>query len=191
MITVMLFICLLQTAITSNEEKSCGCNTGRINSEKTGDTIFGTLPTEKQVQCSSDNKIIDDPEDQQPFNELERMVLVPGGEYQLGTDDIVIENDMEGPKRIITLRSFYLDKYEVSNKDFADFVLQNNYKTEAETFGDSFVFSIFLNNTFKEKLKDFRVVQATWWYKVLGADWRHPHGPDSDLKGTWSYLSQK
>lgn len=180
MIPFMLFISLLQSVTISHEEKTCGCNVGRSSSEMSSDTIFGTLPLDNQEQCLSINEI----NDKQQFNETERMVLVPRGDYQLGTDDIVIENDKEGPKRTISVNGFYLDKHEVCNKDFADFVSQMNYKTEAESFGDSFVFSIFLNSTVKEKLKDFRVVQAKWWYKVFGADWRHPYGSDSDIKGT-------
>ncbi|KOB51783.1 Sulfatase-modifying factor 1, partial [Operophtera brumata] len=82
----------------------------------------------------------------------------------------------------VQVKSFYLDKYEVSNENYMNFVADTRYKTEAESFGDSFVFAIFLNSTYKESLKDFRVVQAKWWYKVLGADWKHPYGPDSDIK---------
>lgn len=111
------------------------------------------------------------------------MVLIPAGEYQVGTDDVAIESDKEGPKRIIKLNSFLIDKFEVSNKDFGNFVSATNYKTEAEVFGDSFVFAIFLNKTVKENLKDFRVVQTTWWYKVFGVNWKHPYGADSDLSG--------
>ncbi|GBP90631.1 Sulfatase-modifying factor 1 [Eumeta japonica] len=109
------------------------------------------------------------------------MILVPAGEYQLGTDDIVLVSDREGPKRIIKLNSFYLDKYEVSNYDFNVFVVSTGYKTEAETFGNSFVFALFLNDTYKEKLKDYRVLEAPWWYQVQGSDWRHPHGLDSNI----------
>ncbi|XP_026328461.1 formylglycine-generating enzyme-like isoform X2 [Hyposmocoma kahamanoa] len=109
------------------------------------------------------------------------MVLIPAGIYQVGTDDVIIETDNEGPKRMVELKSFYLDKYEVSNREFSRFVAATNYKTEAETFGESFVFQMFLNSTFRETLKNYRAVAALWWYSVNGTDWMHPHGPDSNI----------
>lgn len=158
-----------------NLKSDCGCTTNREKSkyfEKQTNLNDGA-PND---QCHSENL------DCIVRNDAE-MVLIPAGEYQFGTDDVVIDGDKEGPKRLVKLQSFYLDKYEVSNKDFNIFTESTNYKTEAEMFGDSFVFSLFLNNTFKESLKDFRVLQAPWWYKVDGTNWRHPYGPDSNISG--------
>lgn len=114
------------------------------------------------------------------FKEAE-MVLVPAGVYQVGTKDILIERDQEGPKRLVKLKSFYLDKYEVSNEDFNTFWLTTSYESEAEQFGDSFVFSMFFNSTFREETLDKRSIQSPWWIKVDGADWKHPYGPDSNI----------
>ncbi|XP_075970716.1 formylglycine-generating enzyme [Anticarsia gemmatalis] len=178
----IIFLTLLQTVFTYNKETGCGCGINRTGDKKfiEGNVFSGSR--NDLDQCSAeDSDCVAETEDISD-REANRMILIPAGEYQFGTDDIAIEKDMEGPKRIIKLNSFYLDKYEVSNGDFESFVRSTGYKTEAESYGDSFVFTLFLNNTFKEQLKDFRVVQAVWWYKVLGADWRHPHGPDSDIK---------
>lgn len=111
------------------------------------------------------------------------MVIIPAGIYQFGTDDIIVENDNEGPKKMGELNSFHLDKYEVSNEKFSRFVAATNYKTTAENLGDSGVFQIFLNSTLKEKFKDNRALQTPWWYRVKGANWRHPYGPDSNIAG--------
>ncbi|KAL0892057.1 hypothetical protein ABMA27_015278 [Loxostege sticticalis] len=172
-----LIISILLFTQTYEKESDCGCsaNNERRKYLKDNNLLEKNLNLE---QCSSSNKLT--------YSEnapIENMVLIPDGEYQVGTDDIAIETDKEGPKRMVKLKKFYLDKYEVSNSDFDHFATVTNYKTEAETFGDSFVFTLFLNNTFKEQLQDFRVVQAPWWYKVVGANWRHPHGPDSDISG--------
>lgn len=109
------------------------------------------------------------------------MVRIPAGIYQMGTDDVNIENDEETPKRFVELGSFYLDKFEVSNQKFSHFVAATNYKTVAENNGDSSVFQIFLNSTFKETLKHTRSLMAPWWYRINGAYWRHPYGPDSNI----------
>lgn len=181
-IFIIYFLVLLDDI--ANEETPCGCNVDRAQTSQNRENVLESSLAEGQCSLSVENeknKYLNS-------NEPTSTILIPGGEYQLGTDDIVIENDAEGPKRMVQLKSFYLDKYEVSNKNFLNFITETNYKTEAESFGDSFVFGIFLNSTYKAALKDFRVVQAEWWYKVMGADWRHPHGPDSDLTGTVTYF---
>lgn len=114
---------------------------------------------------------------------VNNMAIIPAGIYQIGTNDVIMEGDNEGPKRLIELNSFYMDKYEVSNEDFSRFVAATNYKTSAESHGDSGVFQIFLNSTFKEKIKESRGLPNPWWYMVEGANWRHPYGPESNISG--------
>ncbi|VVC97232.1 unnamed protein product [Leptidea sinapis] len=162
-----IFVLCLGTVL--NENSGCGCSLNRDS----------TLDPKANYLLSTANSKCHRPEQEQNDK---TMVLVPSGVYQVGTDDIVIETDQEGPRTLVKISSFYIDKYEVSNRDFSNFIKSTNYETEAERFGDSFVFTIFLNNTYKEMLKDFRVAQATWWYKVKGANWKHPHGSDSDLE---------
>nr|XP_021188951.2 formylglycine-generating enzyme [Helicoverpa armigera] len=178
----IILICVLQPVITS-KESGCGCNLNRAeDAQIASESIFNHLDSDAD-QCTKRQNGGDECstiEDKKTTSES--MIFLPADEYQFGTDDIAIESDQEGPKRLVKLEGFYLDKYEVSNEAFAHFVDKTNYKTEAEQFGDSFVFAAFLNSTFKEQLKDYRAVQAVWWYKVQGADWRHPFGPDSDIK---------
>lgn len=179
----LILFCILQPVITS-KESGCGCNLNRAEGANLAKENIFSNAYNNVGQCPvghDGNKKYN--ADDEIENGTDGMILVPANDYQVGTDDIAIESDLEGPKRIVNLQSFYLDKYEVSNKDFENFVRKTKYKTEAEQFGDSFVFSAFLNSTFKEQLKDFRAVQAVWWYKVLGADWRRPFGPDSDITG--------
>lgn len=58
------------------------------------------------------------------------MVLVPGGEALMGTDDPGIPPDGEGPRRPVDLDSFYMDTHEVSNLQFQAFVNSTGYITE-------------------------------------------------------------
>lgn len=168
---IIVTIFVIQFVSSLNKESGCGCGTiNRIRKEE-----FITL-----IQKSNENQC------RINFNKvraLEDMVLIPAGIYQVGTDDDIIKTDNEGPKRMLELKSFYLDKYEVSNREFSRFVAATDYKTEAEYFGQSFVFQMFLNSTFREKLKDYRAVAALWWYSVNGTDWMHPYGPDSNIVG--------
>ncbi|XP_053602723.1 formylglycine-generating enzyme [Plodia interpunctella] len=178
-----IIIILIFLRSLRNQETSCGCS-GINRKEYVNNNIFSNFVTKdlSQFQCLIGQEDLDFHKDS-----TEEMILVPEAEYQVGTNEVIIQADKEGPQRMIKLRSFYLDKYEVSNRDFNRFVSLTNYKTEAELFGDSFVFTLFLNSTFKQQLHDFRVAQAPWWYKVEGANWRHPHGPDSDITGIYNH----
>ncbi len=80
--------------------------------------------------------------------------------------------------REVSVDSFWVDRFAVSNEDFGDFVEATGYATEAERFGWSFVFQGLLPDDFPPTQA---VVQAPWWRKVEGADWRHPEGPRSSL----------
>lgn len=111
------------------------------------------------------------------------MSYIPSNTYIVGTNHPVFTEDRESPERTVIVEGFYLDKFEVSNREFSEFVLATKYETEAESFGDSFVFGGFLDEATKEAYHDFRVVSAEWWYRVNGTDWRQPTGPQSSLNG--------
>ncbi|XP_061710101.1 formylglycine-generating enzyme-like [Cydia pomonella] len=176
----VLLICMLNIAYVYNENTKCGCNADRAQGGIQSKYLDHTQQSEADHCPFEHHSNVED-------DALSDMVAVPAGEYQFGTDDEMIQADNEGPQRIVKLETFLMGKYEVSNKDFMKFVSSTNYKTEAETFGDSFVFTLFLNATFREKLQDFRVAQAPWWYKVDGADWKHPYGPDSNIQDSMDH----
>ncbi|XP_018570307.1 sulfatase-modifying factor 1 isoform X2 [Anoplophora glabripennis] len=115
------------------------------------------------------------------------MVLIEKATFEMGTNKPVFESDHEGPLRNVTLNSFYLDKYEVSNQHFSDFVKKTGYKTEAEIFGDSFIFEMSLPEEDRNKYQDVRAVQAPWWIKMSGVSWKHPEGPDSTIQEKMNY----
>jgi formylglycine-generating enzyme len=109
------------------------------------------------------------------------MVLVPGGEFGMGSDDrLAYPDDGEGPVRRVRLDPFWIGAHAVSNGDFANFVDATDYVTEAERFGTSFVFAGLLPDDFPPTRG---VVGALWWREVEGADWSHPEGPHSDVAG--------
>src|SRR5690625_4129679 len=78
--------------------------------------------------------------------DMENMVYLSGGEFLMGTKgEEGFPNDGEGPVRKITVKPFYMDKYAVTNEQFAKFVEATGYQTEAEQFGWSFVFYSFIS----------------------------------------------
>ncbi|MEL7210723.1 MAG: formylglycine-generating enzyme family protein, partial [Actinomycetota bacterium] len=109
------------------------------------------------------------------------LVEIDAGTFTMGTDeDYRYRGDGEGPAREITLGGFRIGRTAVTNAQFAAFVDATGHVTDAERFGWSFVFHLFLPDDFP----DTRAVAATpWWRQVYGADWAHPDGPQSDAVG--------
>ncbi|CAH0119245.1 MULTISPECIES: formylglycine-generating enzyme family protein [unclassified Paenibacillus] len=110
----------------------------------------------------------------------EGMIYLDGGEFWMGTDDREgFPQDGEGPIRKITLKPFYIDPCAVSNERFEQFVNETGYVTEAERFGWSYVFHLFLDEaTARDAVS---VPQVPWWKKIDGASWKHPEGPASGI----------
>jgi sulfatase modifying factor 1 len=89
--------------------------------------------------------------------------------------------DGESPRHPVSLAAFELDATCVTNDDFARFVAETGYRTEAETFGSSSVFHLALHAP-REDVRG-SAPSAPWWFGVRRADWAHPGGRDSTLEG--------
>ena len=111
-----------------------------------------------------------------------RMILIEGGNFLMGSDSkAVFKEDGEGPVREIEIESFYLSETAVTNTEFATFVRETKYRTDAEKFGWSFVFHTFIHPY--PSNSQFQSPHGTpWWKKVEGSSWRHPNGPNSNIK---------
>lgn len=186
-----IFILIIAIAILAIVEVSsdCGCNKAnrkeikidrkrRSENAETNDEPADICPSTgaSSLKDLMHDEVID-------ANSIANMALIPGGIYRIGTDTPVFVEDRESPEREVAVDEFYLDLHEVSNRDFLAFVDATKYVTEAEQFGDSFVFEKQIDERTREKYKDYRVASAKWWYKVKGVDWKHPTGPESSIKG--------
>jgi formylglycine-generating enzyme required for sulfatase activity len=60
---------------------------------------------------------------------IPEMIHVEGGSFMMGND---LGSDDEKPAHKVTITSFYMGKYEVTNRDFKKFVDATGYKTDAE-----------------------------------------------------------
>lgn len=111
------------------------------------------------------------------------MVRLEGGVFWMGNEDgEAWVEDGEGPVREVTLRPFWIDATAVTNAQFAAFVDATGYKTEAEHFGWSYVFHLFVPRKIARKAGGARKVpNLRWWSGVEGAYWRKPEGPGSNV----------
>src|SRR5215210_6260154 len=116
------------------------------------------------------------------------MVWVPGGQFQMGSDHHYPE---EAPVHPVSVDGFWIDRHEVTNRDFAAFVEATGHVTVAERPLDPADFlgappenlvpgSLVFTRT--PGPVDLRHV-SQWWTWTPGACWRHPEGPGSSLRG--------
>ena len=105
-------------------------------------------------------------------------VEIPGGTGFIGTDRPILLEDAEGPFRQKRIAPFRIGTTTVTNADFAAFIDDTGYVTEAEDFGWSFVFWAQV----PEAVGPTQAIQGLeWWRRVDGATWRAGLGPGSDF----------
>lgn len=112
----------------------------------------------------------------------DRLVHIDGGNTRVGTKEIFLPADGEGPPRTVRINPYRIDPLAVTNAWFAAFVDATGYRTDAERYGWSLVFHSFLEDADIYQAP----VQTPWWRKVEGADWAHPFGPITD----WADLAR-
>ena len=89
------------------------------------------------------------------------MVLIPGGKFTMGSSGAQSVAD-EKPSHTVYLTAYYIDKCEVTNRQFEKFVEATDYETNAEKNGGAWVWD------------EYRVVE--------GAGWRDPKGNGDDIE---------
>jgi formylglycine-generating enzyme required for sulfatase activity len=110
-----------------------------------------------------------------------RLRRLEGGWFRMGSEDcLAYPEDGESPVRSVDVAAFAIDATCVTNARFSRFVDATGHVTDSERYGASFVFGGLLPEDFPPTRA---VAAAPWWREVIGADWRHPEGPASDLAG--------
>jgi formylglycine-generating enzyme len=126
------------------------------------------------------------------------MVWIPGGDFTMGTDAAIGWAE-EKPAHRVHVDGFWMDETDVTNAEFRRFVDATGYVTTAEKPPDANAILaqlppgtpkppqenlvagslVFTPTKGPVSLRDF----SQWWKWTPGANWRHPDGPGSDLKG--------
>jgi sulfatase modifying factor 1 len=120
------------------------------------------------------------------------MVWVPGGVFRMGSDNHYPE---EAPAHRVKVGGFWMDRHTVTNAEFQRFVEATGYVTLAERPANPEDYPGALPELLQPSSVVFRKAPQRvslqdhyqWWSYVPGADWRHPRGPDSSIKGLWKH----
>ena len=90
----------------------------------------------------------------------ETLTAIPGGTFTMGD----AAGDANETPRRMTVVPFRVSPHEVTNREFADFVAVTGHATDPEPLGEGYIWN--------DK-----------WRSMKGADWRHPHEPNSSIEG--------
>jgi formylglycine-generating enzyme len=116
------------------------------------------------------------------------MVLLPGGTFRMGSDKHYPE---EAPAHRVSVDAFRIDRTPVTNRQFKEFIRATGHVTVCEIvpnpddypgalpemiYAGSLVFSPPMHPV---DLTDW----SQWWAFLRDANWRHPYGPKSNIKG--------
>ncbi len=116
------------------------------------------------------------------------MVWIPGGSFLMGSDHHYPE---EAPAHQVEIAGFWIDRAPVTNTQFQKFVKATGHQTVAERPADPALYP----GARAEQLLPASIVfvpppgpvpqgnHYSWWQYIPGANWRHPEGPGSSIKG--------
>jgi sulfatase modifying factor 1 len=130
------------------------------------------------------------------------MIWIKSGTFMMGADNKQASPD-EYPKHKVTVNGFWMDVTEVTNAQFTSFVKATGYVTTAERKpdwnelkkqlppgtqkpDDSLLVAaslVFTPTKHPVDLNDY----SQWWTWKKGADWKHPQGAGSSIKGKDNY----
>jgi formylglycine-generating enzyme required for sulfatase activity len=131
------------------------------------------------------------------------MAWVPGGEFSMGSTqegagsscEMPMASNDAGPIHRVRVDGFWMDATAVTNAQFEQFVRATEYVTLAERaptreeFPDAPAENLVAGSVVFEPT-DHEVPLTNhlqWWTYLKGANWRHPLGPQSDLKDKENY----
>jgi formylglycine-generating enzyme required for sulfatase activity len=180
------------TSRNTVEDKRISSAVTCSNGLSVGDSITFMDGGGKDFLATEENKLPSD------LKLPEGMVIIPGGTFSMGgVNPVGIQDggreDMYDARPVhrVRLDPFFMDASEVTNAQFELFVKAKGYVTIAEVtptkeeFPDAPVENLVAGSVVftppAEKVPLNNHLQ--WWAYVHGVNWRHPEGPNSDLKG--------
>jgi len=117
------------------------------------------------------------------------MVWIAGGTFRMGSDSHYPE---EAPVHRVRVDGLWIDRTPVTNRQFRAFVEATGHVTFAEIAPDPKDYPGALPHMLKSGSLVFapprhRVVDlrdwSEWWTFQFGANWRHPYGSGSGIRG--------
>ena len=102
------------------------------------------------------------------------MVLIPAGEFKMGSNDNDAEND-EKPRHTVYIDAFYIDKYEVTNAQYKKFIDANpQWRKDRilRKYHDGDYLKHWDENNYPPADGDHPIVYVSWYAAMAYAEWR-------------------
>ena len=119
----------------------------------------------------------------------EGMVLIPAGEFEMGSGDPESDDD-EQPVHIVYVDAFYMDKYEVTNLEYQQFVLANprwgKDRIDRE-FHDGDYLRRWNGNDYPDGKSDHPITSVSWYAAMAYAGWVGKRLP---TEAEWEYSAR-
>ncbi|MFT4653956.1 MAG: sulfatase modifying factor 1 [Patiriisocius sp.] len=114
------------------------------------------------------------------------MAFVKGGDFTMGAGAVYPE---EMPAIQMVVQDFYMDRHEVTNFQFAEFIEATGYITMAQRVPNAIDYpdipAELLTPGSAVFVKLSQAVEAStflnWWHFTEGANWKNPLGPNSNI----------
>jgi formylglycine-generating enzyme required for sulfatase activity len=115
------------------------------------------------------------------------MIWVPGGTFRMGSEDHYPE---EAPVHSVSVDGFWMDKFQVTNAQFAMFVRDTGYVTMAERPPDPELYPDAPEENLVPGSLVFKMTEGPvnlrfvdqWWAWTPGACWKRPGGPGTHIR---------
>ena len=114
----------------------------------------------------------------------EGMVLIPAGEFQMGSNDSDAEND-EKPMHTVYVDAFYIDKYEVTNAQYKKFIDANPQWQKGRIprkYHDGDYLKHWEGNNYPLSKGTHPVVYVSWYAAMAYAQW---NGKRLPIEAEW------
>jgi len=118
------------------------------------------------------------------------MMLVPSGEFMMGSED---GNTNESPAHIVFQDEYFIDRYEVTNQEFAAFLNQAGNQNEGATpwlderDEDVLIRSVDGSFHVQNIFKEHPVIEVTWYGAQAYCEWR---GASLPTEAQWEKASR-
>ena len=119
----------------------------------------------------------------------EGMVLIPAGQFQMGSNDDEADND-EQPVHTVHIDAFFMDEHEVTNLEYKEFILENPRWQKSridQRFHNGNYLKHWSGNNYPSGKANHPVVYVSWYAAMAYAEWAGKRLP---TEAEWEYAAR-
>ena len=119
----------------------------------------------------------------------EGMVLIPAGQFQMGSNDDEAQKD-EQPVHTVHINAFFMDEHEVTNLEYKEFLLENPRWQKSridKRFHNGNYLKLWSGNNYPSEKADHPVTYVSWYAAMAYAEWAGKRLP---TEAEWEYAAR-